>query len=45
MTWHSNGQKSSEGAYIEGVRDDTWTWWNEEGVVTKTEVWANGERQ
>jgi antitoxin component YwqK of YwqJK toxin-antitoxin module len=37
VTYHSNGQKRSEGSYKEGQRDGVWTFWFEDGSK-----WAEG---
>jgi antitoxin component YwqK of YwqJK toxin-antitoxin module len=38
-----NGQKRGEGNYKDGKRDGFWTFWDENGNITKTETYSNGE--
>ena len=41
---YENGQKKSEGNWTDlDVQDGPWTYWNEEGNVTKTEMYRGGE--
>lgn len=35
--WYENGQKWWEGSLKDGKKEGTWTWWNEDGTVDKTE--------
>lgn len=41
--WHENGQKQQEGNYKNGKKDGLWTEWDNDGNVTMTKKYSNGE--
>ncbi len=40
---YDSGQWKSERNYENGKKEGLWTWWDEEGNITKTETWKNDE--
>tara|TARA_B100000809_G_C14903342_1_gene447060 strand:- start:108 stop:737 length:630 start_codon:yes stop_codon:yes gene_type:complete len=41
--WHDNGQKESEVNFENNVEEGERKYWNEDGVLIKTEIWKDGE--
>jgi hypothetical protein len=44
-TWFDNGTKRWEGRYVAGQRDGTWTFWNRDGQLNRSENWRAGVLQ
>jgi antitoxin component YwqK of YwqJK toxin-antitoxin module len=42
-TFFKNGQKETEGSYINGRESGTWNFYNESGKLVKTKTYKNGE--
>ena len=45
VSYHSNGQKRSEGQYFEGFRSGTWTFYDESGKETRATSLGEASRQ
>ncbi len=43
VIYYENGKKKVEGNAKEEKEDGLWTYWDENGNVTKTETYSNGE--
>ena len=41
-TYYTNGQKSSQGTYDQGVKVEEWTYWDDAGALIKRELWREG---
>jgi antitoxin component YwqK of YwqJK toxin-antitoxin module len=42
--YFEDGKKNFEGSYnMSGQKDGTWTWYDETGKITATQVFRNGE--
>ena len=43
-SWYSSGQKHSEGGYVDGMEDGTFTFWHKNGQVMGLVEFKNGEK-
>ncbi len=43
LEWHVNGQKQTEGNVVDGKQHGEWKHFDEQGELTKTETYDNGE--
>ena len=42
IRWHPNGQKQSEGSYVNDQQDGVWTWWYQDGRVRLSACYNKG---
>ena len=42
-TYNENGQLESRGNYIDGKREGLWEWFDENGNLTETRTYRNGD--
>jgi antitoxin component YwqK of YwqJK toxin-antitoxin module len=40
--WYENGNINYEGNYKQGLKEGTWTWYNNKGVKIQEEIYKNG---
>jgi hypothetical protein len=44
-SFYDNKQLSSKGLFNKGLKHGSWTYWNQKGLIFKTETWDNGEKR
>jgi antitoxin component YwqK of YwqJK toxin-antitoxin module len=42
-SWYKNGNLESSGTYLKGLRENTWTWYYENGITATVEMYKNGK--
>ena len=43
VRWHPNGQKATEGRYLDGDRHGTWVWWHDNSQLSARGEYVTGQ--